>query len=382
MRRVLYRPQAINSRKVAGLPARFHRGDCVGTAPGLISGWRLAVAARLRYAGAATDDGKAGIMNETLRWGIAGASSFARKTMAPAIHAARGARVVALATRDPSKAAPFCAAIPDLRVEAEYDALLTDDIDAIYVPLPNHLHAEWVLKGLNAGKHVLCEKPIALQDTDFDTMIEARDRTGRLAAEAYMIVHHPQWRRAREVLRTAQLGRLRHVEAVFTFNNPDPDNIRNMPAMGGGGLRDIGVYAFGSVRFATGEEPERLTATLRMQHDFDTFAEVNAVFPGFSYHGIVSTRMAARQRVTFHGEDGVMELTAPFNPGAFDQAELVLETRRDVRQVERWPAADQYVLQVEAFCRSARTGQAYPWTLEQARGTQRMIDMALASGGA
>ncbi|QFU08667.1 Glucose--fructose oxidoreductase precursor [Rhodobacteraceae bacterium THAF1] len=328
-------------------------------------------------------------MTDPIRWGVLGASDFAQSDMAPALHMARGSRHVALATRSADKAAPFVDRVPDLRVETDYDALLAaDDIDAIYVPLPNHLHVEWAVKALQAGKHVLCEKPIALHSDDFDALIAARDTAGKLAAEAYMIVHHPQWQRAKALLAQDAIGRLVHVEAVFTYNNPDPENVRNQPNMGGGGLRDIGVYTFGSVRFATGQEPDTLTSSLRMEHDFDTFAEVNASFPDFTYHAIVSTRMAPRQRMVFHGEDGTLELTAPFNANVFDQAELLLETRHTrpastqgmTRTVERWPGVNQYVLQVEAFCESARTGAHYPWTLEQARGTQAMIDRAIAGG--
>ncbi len=320
-------------------------------------------------------------MTDPIRWGILGASNFARSTMLPALHLARGSRVVALATRSPEKAAPFAAMVDDLRVERDYDALLAaGDVDAIYVPLPNHLHVDWTVKALEAGKHVLCEKPVAMEEGEFDRLIAARDAAGRLAAEGYMIVHHPQWQAARDLLAEGRIGRLRHAEVVFSFNNPDPGNIRNRPGMGGGGLRDIGVYAFGSVRFATGQEPARLEARLEMEQDFDTFADINAAFPDFGYHAVVSTRIAPRQRVVFHGEEGTMELTAPFNAGKVDQAELVLETEFNSRTIQRWPDVNQYVLQAEAFCEAARTGAPYTWTLEQARGTQRMIDMALAAG--
>ncbi len=320
-------------------------------------------------------------MKEPIRWGILGASNFARTTMVPALHLAEGSRVAALATRAPEKVAPFAAVVPDLRVESSYDALLAaEDVDAIYVPLPNHLHVEWSVKALEAGKHVLCEKPMAMEEGDFDRLVAARDAAGRLAAEGFMIVHHPQWQAARDLLAEGRIGRLRHAEVVFSFNNPDPGNIRNRAGTGGGGLRDIGVYAFGSVRFATGREPERLSARLEMEQDFDTFAEIHAEFPDFGYHGLVSTRIAPRQRVVFHGEDGTLELTAPFNAGKFDQAELILDTEFNTRTIQRWPGVNQYVLQAEAFCEAARTGAAYAWPLEQARGTQRMLDMALAAG--
>src|SRR5690242_4223952 len=136
-----------------------------------------------------------------VRWGILGAAKFAREFMGPALALAAGGRIVALATSDPAKAEPFMAFAPGIRVHADYDALLSDpDVDAVYVPLPNHLHVEWSLKAMQAGKHVLCEKPMAMQASDYDRLIAARDAAGVLAAEAFMIVHHPQWQRARRLL--------------------------------------------------------------------------------------------------------------------------------------------------------------------------------------
>ncbi|EKE45855.1 oxidoreductase-like protein [Oceaniovalibus guishaninsula JLT2003] len=303
--------------------------------------------------------------------------------MAPAIHGARGSTLAAIASRDPAKAATFVELVPDVTIHDGYDALLDDPhIDAVYIPLPNHLHVEWSLKALHAGKHLLCEKPMAMHAAEFDALIRARDKTGRLAAEAFMIVHHPQWTTIRDLLAAGTIGPLVHVDAVFTYDNGnDPQNIRNLVGMGGGGLRDIGVYTFGSVRFATGQEPLGLTARLRMEKDFDTFAEVNADFPGFTYHAIVSTRMRKRQQVVFHGRTGILTLTTPFNAGVYDQAELRIETDENEVTIRRWPGVNQYVLQVEAFTHAASTGSTYVPSLEFSKGTQAMIDAALAQGG-
>ena len=162
---------------------------------------------------------------QTVRWGILGAANFARHHMAPAIHAAEGAELSALATSDPAKAAGFQAFCPGLRLHSSYEALLADpDIDAVYIPLPNHLHVDWTLKALRAGKHVLTEKPIALQADQIDQIIAERDRTGLLAAEAFMIVHHPQWHRAKEWLQAGEIGTLRHVDAAFSFHLSDMDS--------------------------------------------------------------------------------------------------------------------------------------------------------------
>ncbi|WP_394178079.1 Gfo/Idh/MocA family protein [Yoonia maritima] len=317
-----------------------------------------------------------------IRWGVLGAANFALNHMAPAIHAAKGAQFAALATSSPEKAEPFKAFAPDLRVHDSYDALLADpDIDAVYVPLPNHLHVEWTIKALKAGKHVLCEKPIALSDSDFDALIAARDESGMLAAEAFMIVHHPQFQRAQELVQSGAIGALKHVEATFTYFNDDTGNIRNQAKAGGGGLRDIGVYTFGSARFVTGEEPTQIPyANLRLENDVDVFAQVAADFPEFTYSAIVSMRLFNRQQVTFHGEAGVLQLTCPFNANVFDQAELTLAVAGTTVTTERWPGVNHYVLQVENFCNSVRTGADYPCPLEFSRGTQKMMDMVFAAG--
>lgn len=319
-----------------------------------------------------------------IRWGVLGAANFALNHMAPAIHAARGAELTALATSHPDKAAPFQEFAPGLRVHDSYDALLADpDIDAVYIPLPNHLHVEWVIKALAAGKHVLCEKPIALSDADFDTLIAARDKAGKLAAEAFMIVHHPQFVRARELVQAGAIGRVKHVDATFTYYNDDTGNIRNQADKGGGGLRDIGVYTFGSTRFVTGAEPATVPyANLRMDNGVDVFAQVAAEFPDFTYSATVSMRLFPHQQVTFHGEQGIIRLTCPFNANVFDQAELVLETDTTTVTTERWAGVNHYVLQVENFCNSVRTGADYPCPLEFSRGTQKMIDMVFAAGDA
>lgn len=319
---------------------------------------------------------------QPVRWGILGAAKFARDHMARAIHAGEGAKLAGLATSAPEKAAPFQAFAPDLTVYYSYDALLADpEIDAVYIPLPNHLHVEWTLHALKAGKHVLCEKPIAMNEAAFDTLIEARDAAGLLAAEAYMIVHSPVWQRAREIYESGELGAVSFVDAVFTYDNSDDaGNIRNRPETGGGSLPDIGVYTIGSVRFVTGEEPAELAASIRRENDVDVFAHVTADFPSFRYTSMTSMRMFPRQEVTFHGTEGVMRVTAPFNANVFDQAALSVERAGFNVAHQRWPGLNQYVHQVQNFGNTIRDGAPYPCPLEFSRGTQAVIDRALAAG--
>lgn len=323
-------------------------------------------------------------MSQTVRWGVLGAANFALEQMAPAIHAAKGADFAALATSSPDKAAGFRAFAPNLKVHSSYDALLADpDIDAVYIPLPNHLHLEWTLKALAAGKNVLCEKPLAMTASDFDKVIAARDASGLLAAEAYMIVHHPQFIRARELVQGGAIGPLMHVDCHFSYNNrEETGNIRNRPETGGGGLPDIGVYAFGAARFVTGEDPVAVPfAKIDYENGVDVVAQVAADFPSFGYSGLVSMRMFNRQEITFTGQNGLLRLTCPFNANVHDMPQLVLENTDKAVTVERFPGVNHYVLQVENFGLSVRDGADYPCPLEFSRGTQAMIDMVYETGG-
>lgn len=315
-------------------------------------------------------------MHKPVQWGILGAAKFARQFMGPAIHAASGARLAALATSDPAKAEPFQDFCPDLKVFDDYDALLASpEVEAVYIPLPNHLHVEWSLKALDAGKHVLCEKPMTMRAEEFDALIQKRDQTGLLAAEAYMIVHHPQWQHVRDLIADGAIGDLVHVTGAFSFDNrADTGNIRNRAETGGGGLRDIGVYVIGSARFATGQEPDTVQSAIRWEDGIDAFTEIRAQFPGFTYSAYVSIRMHPHQEMVFHGERGLIRLTAPFNARVFGEARVELHRPGLEVLVRRFPADDHYKLQVEAFCRSIRTGDEYPCPLEFSRGTQVMID--------
>lgn len=317
-----------------------------------------------------------------VRWGILGASNFALKRMGPAIHAAHGAELAAVASSSADKVAAFQAYAPRARHVPGYEALLADpDIDVIYIPLPNHLHVEWTLKALAAGKHVLTEKPIALQADEIDRIIAARDASGLVVAEAYMIVHHPQWLRAREWLAAGKIGNLRHVDAQFSFYQDDKANIRNRPDTGGGSLRDIGVYTFGSARFVTGAEPVDLSSRVVRENDVEVWAQVAATMAGptgrFTYNSMTTMRAYNRQVVTFQGDKGMIRLEGgPFNANINDLSEIELHQNENQVLFERYPTVNQYVLQVEAFGRSVREGVPFAWSLENAKGTQAMIDWA------
>lgn len=319
-------------------------------------------------------------MTAPVKWGVLGASNFALSTMARAIHEAEGAQLVALATSSQAKAAPFQAFCPDLEVFTDYDAMLASDlIEAVYIPLPNHLHVEWAKKAMAAGKHVLCEKPIALQADEIDDLITMRDVTGLFCSEAYMIVHHPQWQRVKALLAAGEIGELAHVETSFSFNNQDFDNIRNRADVGGGSLRDIGVYTLGSTRFATGAEPKAITHThIDYQNGIDATARVAIDFGTFTFSGMTSMRMANYQHIRFHGDQGVISLRTPYNASAAAATEVEIRDARGNWRVENFTPVRQYVHQVQNVTAAIRDGADYPWTLEDARGTQRVMDAIFA----
>lgn len=321
-------------------------------------------------------------MADRVRWGVLGAARIAREWVVPAIHNSARAVLTAVASRDPARGLALAEPYGTVALHDSYDALLADpQVDAVYIPLPNGQHVEWTAKCLQAGKHVLCEKPIALRADEIDGLIALRDRTGLLAAEAFMMVHHPQWQRARALVQEGAIGRLAQVQAGFSFFNDDPGNIRNVAGLGGGALRDIGVYPTIGTRFVTGAEPVAARAAVDWQAGIDATARVGLDFPGFGLDFYVSMRMAPRQLITFHGEAGWLALHAPWNPDAY--ADPVLELRRpDGRvELERFPRTEHYRAQIDAFNATILDGAPYPCPLEFSRGNQAAIDMIYAAAG-
>ena len=221
---------------------------------------------------------------------------------------------------------------------------------------------------------------MAMQAADFDRLIAARDAAGVLAAEAFMVVHHPQWQRARQLLADGAVGRLWRIDGAFSFNNRDSGNIRNQADMGGGGLRDIGVYVMGAARFATGLEATDVQARIEWENGVDVYAAVGARFGEAHYSAFTSIRMHPRQEMCFHGDKGVLRLPVPFNARVFGEARLELH-RGTETITERWPAVNHYELQVAAFNQAVLGGADFACPLEFSRGTQLMIDAAFASAG-
>jgi predicted dehydrogenase len=319
-----------------------------------------------------------------IRWGILGNAKIARDWVIPAIKLSRNGEVVALASRDRAKAAEICTrfAIPVLH--DDYASLLASpEVDALYIPLPNTMHVEWTQRAVAAGKHVLCEKPLAMHASEIDALIEARDRSGLTVGEAFMVPHHPQWDYVRRMIAEGRIGPLRVVEGAFAYRNVDAGNIRNRRDLGGGSLRDIGVYPVVTTRIATGKEPICAQARIEWDAAFgtDKLAVCLVTFEGFHLSFYCGTQAARRQQMTFHGEAGWLRLEAPFNPGMYDQARVTLRLNDGSgTQDTIFPQANQYQSMMENFGDAAHGKAPLVFPLESSRANQRVIDMLFEAG--
>lgn len=313
-----------------------------------------------------------------LRFGILSTAKIARDLVIPAIQDAENCVVSAIASRDVVKARAVADRFSVPHAFGSYDELLASDlIDAVYIPLPTSQHVEWAIKAANAGKHVLCEKPIALKAEEIDQVIAARDRNKVVVSEAFMVTYAPVWRKVRALLSEGAIGRLRHVQGAFTYFNRDPANMRNVPELGGGGLPDIGVYPTITTRFATGKEPLRVQAVTERDPVFgtDIYSSVKAEFDGFELSFYVSTQMANRQIMVFHGTDGFIEVRSPFNADRWGPEEIELTNQsHNLSQVFRFQDSRQYRCEAEAFARAAAGEPEEIVTLENSRANQRFID--------
>ncbi|MDQ0455477.1 Gfo/Idh/MocA family protein [Rhizobium paknamense] len=313
-----------------------------------------------------------------LRFGILSTAKIGRELVIPAIQDAENAVVTAIASRDLAKASALADRFSVPHAFGSYEEMLaSSQIDAVYVPLPTSQHVEWAIKAADAGKHVLCEKPLALKAEDIDAVIAARDRNGVVISEAYMVTYTPVWHKVRELVRGGAIGTLRHVQGSFSYFNRDPGNMRNIPELGGGALPDIGVYPTMTTRFVTGQEPRRVQATVERDPDFgtDIYSSVKADFGGFELSFYVSTQMANRQTMSFHGTDGFIEVKSPFNAERWGAEEIELSNRAHSQsQIFRFQDSRQYRREVETFSRAARGEAAEIVTLENSRENQRFID--------
>lgn len=320
------------------------------------------------------------------RFGILSTAQIGIEHVIPAIQASENCIVAAIASRDAKKAKKLASRFGAALSFGSYDEMLaSDEIDGVYIPLPTSQHIEWSLKAAAAGKHVLCEKPISLKASEIKSLIKARDKNKVLVSEAFMVTYHPQWLKVRELIAKGAIGELRQVDAAFTYFNTDPENMRNIAKLGGGVIPDIAVYPIVATRFATGLEPKKLLAEVEFDPTFktDRYANVQAKFDGFDMNFYVSTQMALRQSIVFHGDKGFIDISAPFNSNLYEGDEVRLHNSgHSETKVFRYTGVNQYQLQVEAFARAAAGRKQEVFSLESSYANQRVIDGIYASNGA
>ncbi|WP_437521827.1 Gfo/Idh/MocA family oxidoreductase [Sorangium sp. So ce726] len=321
-----------------------------------------------------------------VRWGVLGASTFALTVSLPGMKRGPLTQLTALASRDTGKARDAARSLGIPKAYGSYDELLEDpEIDAVYNPLPNHLHVTWTARAARAGKHVLCEKPIALSAKDAEALVDVQRETGKLIAEAFMIRNHPQWQQARDWVRGGQIGDLVSVQTAFSYFNRDATNIRNKKEVGGGALYDIGCYAVNTSRFLFGREPVRVIALVERDHEFGTDRLTSGLldYGGAHLTFTCSTQAVAYQRVNALGTKGRIEMEIPFNAPADQPCKIFLDDGSTLNgssaRVTSFPAVDQYHLQSEAFSRAIRTGSPVENSIEVAVGNMRVIDALFRS---
>lgn len=323
-------------------------------------------------------------MRDMIRWGVLGAARIADNFVVPAIQRSGNGRVVCVAARDRERAATFAAKHGIPATCATYDEVIeSDTVDAVYIPLPTASHFEWCRKALLAGKHVLCEKPIAMSAEQVRELIALRDATGLLCGEAFMVAHHPQWAFVRERIADGTLGNLERVEGSFTYFNDDPAALKNNLALGGGGVRDIGVYPVVTTRIATGLEPLSVSAEIMLdpRYGTDKLAICDLAFPGFRLHFYCGTQLGRRQHMVFHGSKGWLSVDAPFNPGVYGDARITHRSDAGGKvEIVEFGRIDQYQLMVEDFCSALQQGhRSIAFSLENSLGNQRVIDQILSN---
>ncbi len=325
-------------------------------------------------------------MAKKLRWGVLGVSNFAVRKVIPAFAGCEDSVLVAIASRELGKARTASQELGIEKAYGSYEDLLADpEIDVIYNPLPNHLHVPWTIRAAEAGKHVLCEKPIAVSTAELRDLIAARDRCGVRIAEAVMVRFHPQWLRVIELVRGGSIGEVRAVSTMFSYFNRKAENVRNVLAYGGGGLYDIGCYAIHVSRWLFGSEPVGVCGALSRDPGFqvDRLASGLLEFPEGQAVFVCGTQMVPYQRVQIFGTGGRIEVEIPFNALPGEGMRIFIDDGSDVKgsgiREERGVACDQYTLELDGFSRAVKGEMALVNSLEESFGNTAVIEAMFAS---
>jgi predicted dehydrogenase len=328
-------------------------------------------------------DGVTSVTTDKVRWGVLGTARIATVHVVPAMQRAEHAEVTAIASRRLERAEAAARSLDVPRAYGSYEELLADPaVDAVYIPLPNDLHVAWSLRALEAGKHVLCEKPIGLSTSEAKTLLDGSRRfPGLKIMEAFMYRFHPQWQRAREMVAAGAVGELRTIQSFFSYSNTDPSNIRNQPEHGGGGLMDIGCYNISYSRFMFGQEPVRVLGIVENDPVFKTDRLVSGVLD-FGSAGTASftcsTQLVAYQRVNIFGTGGRIEIEIPVNAPSDRPCRIWYEHNSLTDEIV-FETCNQYTLQGEAFSLAVIGDKPVPTPLEDAVANMRIIEAVVRS---
>lgn len=317
-----------------------------------------------------------------VRWGIIGAAKIAVRKVIPALQKSKYSQVVAIASRDLDRAQTVARQLGLARAYGSYEALLADpDIDAVYIPLPNHLHVPWSIRALAAGKHVLCEKPIALSAAEAESLVEAAGRHPNLKVmEAFMYRHHPQWQKALALVQAGQIGALRTIQSFFSYYNVEPENVRNQTDIGGGGLMDIGCYSISLSRFLFESEPIRVCGLMEYDPVFqvDRLSSGMLQFAGGTATFTCATQLFYYQRVHILGTEGRIDLPIPFNAPPDAPSKIFLHHGSETQEIA-FDICDQFQIQGDLFSRAILNNLSVPTPLTDAVANMKVIDAIRAS---
>jgi predicted dehydrogenase len=322
-----------------------------------------------------------------IRWGVLSTAKIGREKVIPATQRSELGSVVAIASRDLAQAKDAAAKLGIERAYGSYDELLSDsNVDAVYIPLPNHMHVPWSLRAIAAGKHVLCEKPIGLSVLEAEELANGAAAVPQLKVmEAFMYRFHPQWQAARKLVRDGRIGDLRTVDTQFSYFNDDPRNIRNQPGMGGGALMDIGCYPISLSRFLFGSEPARVMSHIELDPTTQVDRLTSAVmeFAAGTATFTCGTQIAPYQRVNIFGTTGRIEIEIPFNAPPDRPCRIWLQTAAEGSSAEeiRFDVCNQYTLQADAFARAVLDDTPVPTSLADAIANMRVIERVITSAG-
>ncbi len=326
-------------------------------------------------------------MASKVRWGVLGVAGIATKKVIPAMQRSEHSEIAAISSRDLGRARSAAEQLNIRKAYGSYEELLADrDIEAIYNPLPNHLHVPWSIKAAEAGKHVLCEKPIALSAKEAENLIQARNRTGVKIGEAFMVRTHPLSLRAREIVRSGEIGELRAIMSVFSYFNSDPNNIRNIAEIGGGGLMDVGCYPVTMSRFLFEREPARVASLIERDPEMKIDRLTSAILdfaPGQAVF-TCSTQLVPYQRMQIMGTRGRIDIEIPYNIPPDRPTRIFIDDGSELAgknaRIEEFATCDQYTVQGDLFSLAIQEGSEVPVPLENALGNMRVIDAVFRSG--